>query len=261
MNLLKLIKTCLFCYFFKVQGRDASTYLPRENETGVDSVVDESDEECNNELNDRYFSSNFRLPPVDRSHLEEIRDLIRTEKVRDASRRELIARAIESENFIEKLFELFSICEKENDLESLHQLNEIVRSIIYLNKSSLFDILFREQFIWELVGSLEYEPKTDFQSKKNHREFLRNKANFKEVIPIGNQDLIFKIHQTYRVQYIHDAILPAPSLFEENLLSTMTTLLYFNKVEIVTSLYVSFLIATNESSNFDVTFTDGRHST
>ncbi len=57
------------------------------------------------------------------------------------------------------------------------------------------------------------------------------------MIPIGNQELLSKIHQTYRVQYIQDAILPAPSLFGENLLSTMNSYLFFNKVDIVTLLY------------------------
>jgi protein phosphatase-4 regulatory subunit 3 len=90
----------------------------------------------------------------------------------------------------------------------------------------------------DIIGCLEYEPQLNFKTKRNHREFLDKKATFKEVIPIGNQELLIKIHQTYRIQYIQDAILPAPSLFEENLLSTMNSFLFFNKVEIVTLLYV-----------------------
>jgi protein phosphatase-4 regulatory subunit 3 len=89
----------------------------------------------------------------------------------------------------------------------------------------------------DIIGCLEYEPQIKFTEKRNHREFLDTKATFKEVIPIGNQELLNKIHQTYRVQYIQDAILPAPSLFGENLLSTMNSFLFFNKVDIVTMLY------------------------
>jgi protein phosphatase-4 regulatory subunit 3 len=54
------------------------------------------------------------------------------------------------------------------------------------------------------------------------------------VIKINNPELLSKIHQTYRVQYIQDVVLPTPSVFEENMLSTLSSFIFFNKVEIVT---------------------------
>lgn len=68
---------------------------------------------------------------------------------------------------------------------------------------------------------------------KRHREFLRNVSRFKEVIPLSKSELVAKIHQTYRVQYIQDVILPTPSVFEDNMLSTLSSFIFFNKVEIV----------------------------
>jgi len=61
---------------------------------------------------------------------------------------------------------------------------------------------------------------------------------FKEVIPITNPELLAKIHQTYRVQYIQDVVLPTPSVFEDNMLSTLSSFIFFNKVEIVTLIQV-----------------------
>ncbi|XP_037794210.1 serine/threonine-protein phosphatase 4 regulatory subunit 3A-like [Penaeus monodon] len=49
---------------------------------------------------------------------------------------------------------------------------------------------------------------------------------------MGNE-LLSKIHQTYRVQYIQDVVLPTPAVFEENMLSTLSSFIFFNKVEIV----------------------------
>lgn len=69
--------------------------------------------------------------------------------------------------------------------------------------------------------------------EKRHREFLRNVSRFKEVIPLSKSELVAKIHQTYRVQYIQDVILPTPSVFEDNMLSTLSSFIFFNKVEIV----------------------------
>ena len=54
-----------------------------------------------------------------------------------------------------------------------------------------------------------------------------------QVIRINNGELLSKIHQTYRVQYIQDVVLPTPSVFEENMLSTLSSFIFFNKVEIV----------------------------
>ena len=51
------------------------------------------------------------------------------------------------------------------------------------------------------------------------------------MIPITNTELLSKIHQTYRVQYIQDVVLPTPSVFEENMLSTLSSFVFFNKVE------------------------------
>lgn len=56
---------------------------------------------------------------------------------------------------------------------------------------------------------------------------------------MNNPELLAKIHQTYRVQYIQDVVLPTPSVFEDNMLSTLSSFIFFNKVEIVTLIQVS----------------------
>ena len=43
-----------------------------------------------------------------------------------------------------------------------------------------------------------------------------------QVVKISNPQLLQKIHQTYRIQYIQDVVLPTPSVFEENMLSTLS---------------------------------------
>lgn len=70
-------------------------------------------------------------------------------------------------------------------------------------------------------------------NRKRHREFLRSGTTFKEVIPFSNQKLVDKIHQTYRVQYFQSSVLPTPSILEENAYASLTNILFFNKVEIV----------------------------
>jgi protein phosphatase-4 regulatory subunit 3 len=98
-------------------------------------------------------------------------------------------------------------------------------------------IIISEELIFDVVGCLEYDP--SHPCPKKHREYLKKIANFRQVISIGNVELVSKIHQTYRVQYIHDAVLPAPNAFEENMLSTLSSFIFFNKVEIVTLIQVN----------------------
>ena len=104
------------------------------------------------------------------------------------------------------------------NMEGLHHLYEIFRNIFLLNKNALFEIMFSEETIFDVVGCLEFEP--GCATPKRHREYLKSMARFHQVfkfkiyiwafestntfqvIPITNTELLSKIHQTYRVQYI-----------------------------------------------------------
>ncbi|XP_067900998.1 serine/threonine-protein phosphatase 4 regulatory subunit 3B isoform X3 [Heterodontus francisci] len=173
------------------------------------------------------------LPPCELNKLEEIADLV-TSVLSSPIRREKLALALENEGYIKKLLQLFQVCEDLENTEGLHHLYEIIRGILFLNKAALFEVMFSDECIMNVVGCLEYDPSLPHPRK--HREFLTKTAKFKEVIPITDTELKQKIHQTYRVQYIQDIILPTPSVFEENFLSTLTSFIFFNKVEIVSML-------------------------
>uniref|UniRef100_H3CPT6 Serine/threonine-protein phosphatase 4 regulatory subunit 3 n=1 Tax=Tetraodon nigroviridis TaxID=99883 RepID=H3CPT6_TETNG len=168
------------------------------------------------------------LPPCELSRLEEIADLV-TSVLSSPIRREKLALALVSEGYIKKLLGLFRVCEDLDNREGLHHLYEIVRGVLFLNKASPLMTVSMDR-VWVC---LEYDA---LVQPKHHREFLTKTAKFKEVIPITDSELRQKIHQTYRVQYIQDIILPTPSVFEENFLSTLTSFIFFNKVEIVSML-------------------------
>ncbi|KAK2149303.1 hypothetical protein LSH36_455g01017 [Paralvinella palmiformis] len=206
----------------QVQGKDPSVDITQDI---LDPEGEDMEEERLEEL-----AMNFDIPPCELSRLEEISELF-SSCLLTPTKRERLAILLESENYIKKLLELFHMCEDLENIEGLHHLYEIFKNIILLNKNSLFEIMFADDVIMDVIGVLEYDPA---QPKPNrHRDYLRTEARFKEVIPIQNEDLLQKIHQTYRVQFIQDVILPTPSVFEENMLSTLTSFVFFNKVEIV----------------------------
>lgn len=209
----------------QVQGKDPSVDFTQD-------IVEESeDERCFDEISDS--APTIDLPPCDIGKLEEISELV-SSCLPSPIRREKLAVAIENEGYIKKLLNLFQMCEDLENLEGLHHLYEIFKNIFLLNKNALFELMFAEDTIFDVVGCLEFDP--SLSKPKKHRQYLKSIASFHEVIKINNPELLSKIHQTYRVQYIQEVVLPTPSVFEENMLSTLSSFIFFNKNEIVTQL-------------------------
>uniref|UniRef100_A0A673K419 Serine/threonine-protein phosphatase 4 regulatory subunit 3 n=1 Tax=Sinocyclocheilus rhinocerous TaxID=307959 RepID=A0A673K419_9TELE len=203
----------------QVQGKDPSVDITQE-------LIDESEEERFDDMS----SPGLELPPCELSRLEEVAELVAS-SLPSPLRREKLSLALENEGYIRKLLELFRVCEDLENREGLHHLYDIIKGIFLLNRTALFEVMFSEECIMDVIGCLEFDP--SLPQPRRHREFLTTTARFKEVIPISDPELRQKIHQTYRVQYIQDMVLPTPSVFEENMLSTLHSFIFFNKVEIV----------------------------
>lgn len=206
----------------QVQGKDPSVEITQD-------IVEESEDERFDDMSDS--APPVELPSCELSRLEDINELI-SNCLTSPLRKEKLATAIESDGYIKKLLNLFHMCEDLENSEGLHHLYDIFKNIFLLNKNALFEVMFSEDTIFDVIGCLEYEPTQS--APKRHREYLRQQAKFKEAIPIRNPELLSKIHQTFRVQYIQDVVLPTPSVFEDNMLSTLSSFIFFNKIEIVT---------------------------
>ncbi|XP_011890994.1 PREDICTED: putative SMEK homolog 3 [Cercocebus atys] len=207
----------------QVQGKDPSVQITQ-------NISDESEEDFD-EMS--VIGNTVVLPDCELNTLDQIANIVNS-VLASPIRRERLALILKNEAYIQKLLQLFHTCENLENTEGLYRLHEIIKGILSLNKSCLFEIMFSDECIMDVVGCLEYDPALD--QPKRHRDFLTNDAKFKEVIPITNTELRQKIHQTYRVQYIHDILLPVPSIFEDNCLSTLTTFILSNKAEIVSML-------------------------
>ena len=177
----------------------------------------------------------IELPPCELSKLDSIFELV-TSAIPSAVQRESLAIAMEKESYIAKLLDLFHMCEDLENLDGLQHLYNIFRTLFLLNKTSLLQMMFHEDTIMDVVGCLEYSPARSRPVR--HRDYLLKISQHKEVIPFNNPQLLAKIHQTYKMQYIQEVILPTPSLFEEHMMSALNSLIMFNKSEIINSLEV-----------------------
>ncbi|KAM3717238.1 Serine/threonine-protein phosphatase 4 regulatory subunit [Dirofilaria immitis] len=218
----------------QVQGRD-----PEQHPDFTGNYEDLEDSEGLDSAGQGYSGqrsaagATIALPACEVNSLADIEVMI-SNSFGSAALREKLAIAIENQGYVAKLCDLFHMCEDLEHIDALHTLHQIARSLFMLNRNTLLEILLSEKYFKDIVGMLEYDPAEP--KPRKHREFLFQKAKFREVLPIHNDELRQKIHQTYRVQYVQDICLPAPSLFEENLLSVLNSYLFFNRVDIVSLL-------------------------
>jgi protein phosphatase-4 regulatory subunit 3 len=206
----------------QVQGKDPSVEITQDIVEEEDERFDEASE---------MSSLLFELPPCEIERLDEINEIIAT-CLPFQIKREKLAALLERENYIKKMLDLFHVCEDMKNLKALHKLYEIFKNIFMLNKSPLLEVMLGDEaLLFDVIGVFEYDPSQP--QPRKHRDFLRSESRFKQVIPFGNSELVHKIHQTYRVQYIQDVVLPTPSVLEDNMISNLNSFIFFNKVEIV----------------------------
>eukprot|EP00850_Spirogloea_muscicola_P004834 SM000021S06467 [mRNA] locus=s21:492698:499669:+ [translate_table: standard] len=178
----------------------------------------------------------------------------------------------EHPTYVSKLVELYHDCKDLENTEGLQQIYRIVKGLILLNDGHILDILLSDQYIMDIIGALNYDP--DLAVPQDHCAFLREQVLFKEVslplrmrmrktatcpcshehlndwlrpslaersvlllwqaVPIRDQAILSKIHQTYRIGYIKDVILPRA--LDDSTFGTLNSLMLFNNVEVVTGL-------------------------
>ena len=191
------------------------------------------------------------LPPAELGSLAE---LVKVVTECSPFAREKVANLVLKKGYLRQLLDLFKTCEDLDDRESLHMMYTLVRGLVLLNDANLFDELLRDENVFDVVGALEYDPEYSepekaegegdgvagereddgAQQKVQHRTFLKDSVVFKEVVPIQDPAIRAKIHQTYRIGYLKDVILPR--VLDDATFGTLTSIMLFNNVEVVLAL-------------------------
>ncbi|GMH18892.1 hypothetical protein Nepgr_020733 [Nepenthes gracilis] len=182
--------------------------------------------------NETFHSANSELrelPAVELSTLPLILKIVTECGITDQMRvTELI---LHDQEFFRKLMDLFRICEDLENVDNLHMIHKTVRKIISLNSQQIFEKIFEDEFIMDLIGCLEYDPEVPHVQ---HRNFLNDHVVFKEAIPIKDRLVLSKIHQTYRIGYLKDVVLPR--VLDEATLATLNSMIHANNAIVVSSL-------------------------
>ncbi|KAG2597411.1 hypothetical protein PVAP13_5KG256100 [Panicum virgatum] len=160
---------------------------------------------------DSFRSANgeFReLPPVELSNLPFILKTVLEGGITDQIRvAELIT---QDRDFFPKLVDMFRMCEDLENLDDLHMIFKLVKGI----------------------SALEYDP--EVPRVQRHRAFLKDHVVFKEAIHIENNSVVSKIHQTYRIGYLKDVILPR--ILDDATLASLNTMIHTNNASVISLL-------------------------
>ncbi|KAL8161976.1 hypothetical protein V2J09_013465 [Rumex salicifolius] len=169
------------------------------------------------------------LPSVELSTLPLILKIVTDCGIADQMR--LTELILHDQDFFRKLMELFRICEDLENVDSLQVIYKTVKGIILLNSQQIFEKIFGDDLIMDIIGCLEYDP---LVPHLEHRRFLKEHVIFKEAIPIKDPVVLSKVHQTYRIGYLKDVVLPRVS--DEATVATLNSMIHANNAFVVSLL-------------------------
>ncbi|KAI9345765.1 component of IIS longevity pathway SMK-1-domain-containing protein [Pilaira anomala] len=172
-------------------------------------------------------SPKIPLPDPQLSNLKEILDLLM--HANTMREKDKISAYILTEGYLNKLLSLFEECEDLEATEDLHVLYEVMVAIFSLNDQQLIDLALQDDYFSNVMGILEYNPKTE---KENHREFFKQHSNMKQVIEIEEETIKRKIELSFRLEYLQSVFLNT-KCSDEGLMGVINTMLHQNHLNII----------------------------
>ncbi|KAK5579034.1 hypothetical protein RB653_008712 [Dictyostelium firmibasis] len=178
-------------------------------------------------------SVDLDLPPVSINNLQAINELL--EASLPMLDKDKVINSIFKEDLVKSLLDLFDEVEKSGEGGvHLFQIFNIFKNLILFNDTSILEVILSEDYLVRVMGALEYDPEISENNRIKHREFLNQQVVFKQVIKFPSKSLIGTIHQTFRIQYLKDVVLPR--VLDDVTFSSLNSLIYFNNIDIVSQI-------------------------
>ena len=172
----------------------------------------------------------LQLPAAEMRNLAAIAELLTEVPM---MRRSKLAEMMLAKDYIPQLIALFATVEDLEATEDLHRLFAIFKGIVMLNNTTVYETLLREDMLMGVVGALEYDPEL-ICHETHHRQFLRETAKFRSVVPFGDASVLKRVHQNFHLGFLKDVVLPRA--LDDNTFAALNQLQFFNNVQIVSSL-------------------------
>ncbi|KAJ9112184.1 hypothetical protein QFC20_002365 [Naganishia adeliensis] len=183
------------------------------------------------QMNQMYAEREGRAwSPLSLSNLREQETALKLSS-RSIAGREKTVEFVITNDYVRQMIKVFNDAEDMESLDDLHSLCTMMSTILSLNDNGLYEYLLQEDVFLGMAGIMEYDP--DYPTyKASYREFLSEGSRFKEVVPITDDTVRAKIHQTYRLLYLKDVILAR--VLDDPMFNILNSLLFFNQIDIIT---------------------------
>lgn len=174
--------------------------------------------------------SNLNVPEPSLGTVQRIDGILKNVASKNGQLRENVAEWLARSDFIRKLVSVFQDAEDLENLDALHCLCSTMQTIVMMNDSMIIETILQDDIFFDVVGMFEYDPEFP-QLKACYRDYLKNTARYKQVVPIEDPKVVIKIHQAYRLQYLKDVILAR--ILDDAMFSVLNSWIFFHQVDIV----------------------------
>eukprot|EP01125_Pyxidicula_operculata_P005941 TRINITY_DN2076_c0_g1_i3.p1 TRINITY_DN2076_c0_g1~~TRINITY_DN2076_c0_g1_i3.p1 ORF type:complete len:597 (-),score=95.52 TRINITY_DN2076_c0_g1_i3:213-2003(-) len=164
------------------------------------------------------------LPHPTTSSIDRVQTMIHDTVTGTTKQKETLAKSVCQEDYIRKLVDLWKTVEGRKIYHP--KFYNIFKDLILLNHMPLVQTMLSSFYVYDIMSALEYDPSSNGEKSLNHSDFLKNQAQFKEVVPIYDISLKEMIHETYRLQYLKDVVLA--SVIDEATYSSINGLVLSN---------------------------------
>ncbi|CAD8078423.1 unnamed protein product [Paramecium sonneborni] len=158
--------------------------------------------------NDAEDPDSLTLTPVNEANLEVILETMNN-MIQYGSQTKQILQSylINKKDYFDKLIKLFQQLEKDNNVNLLQTMCQIVKNIVTVAEHELFQMILNDQNYLFIFGALEYDYEMNKKNFVPHRQFLEKNLQFLQVVQIKSKERLKTIHFIYRLQYLRDCSL------------------------------------------------------
>lgn len=145
------------------------------------------------------------LPPP---KLTNLQDLARRIALVNPSQREQIAAEMGEAEFLAELRESFHSAEDLNSQKDLTNIFQIVKRIFLMSTHALTERYLAEDVYEDVLGMLENDDSLPLDKRIPHRQVMKEKVKFNDVVSFEDVETLKRIHLNYRLLYLKDIVLP-----------------------------------------------------
>lgn len=214
-------------YQLQGEGEGQTIIVWEDAEMSKDWALSFQDPDGTNEIwesicGESVVSDEKRFLPLPK--LGNLSDLCRMLTCVPPSQREVLAAECMTPKFISGLQEAFHTAEDLNNDEALSSLWHMAKGIFLLSNPKLTERYLKNDVYEDILGMLEYDTGLSVDRRIAHRQVLKLKVKYNDVLVFDDQDTLDRIHLNYRLGYLKDIVLPR--LLDDAALMTLQQMIH-----------------------------------